>query len=172
MLRHYRASVAATGGARLGLLTAIAGASYFFVWAVAGLAAFTVGVTLAAIEMRQPAVSRAVPIARVLIVLIAGSLQFTPWKTRHLSRCREMRHDTLPATAFSALRQGIRLGVRCVYCCANLTVILLLIGVMDLRAMAVVTAAINAERLPRLGERVARATGAAIVAAALILYTF
>jgi len=37
--------------------------------------------------------------------------------------------------------------------------ILLVIGVIDLRAMAVVAAAITVERLAPAGERVARATG-------------
>jgi predicted metal-binding membrane protein len=48
-------------------------------------------------------------------------------------------------------------------------VILLVIGVMDLRAMAIVTAAITAERLVPAGERVARAIGAVTVGAGLIL---
>jgi predicted metal-binding membrane protein len=169
MLLRYRAAAATTGGTRLGLLTAIASAGYFFVWTVVGIAAFAVGVTLAALEMRQATVSRTVPIAGSLTVLIAGSLQFTRWKARHLSRCRETGHDMPPTTAFTALRHGISLGLRCVYCCANLTVILLVAGVMDLRAMAVVTAAITVERLSPFGERVARATGALIVAAGLIL---
>jgi predicted metal-binding membrane protein len=46
---------------------------------------------------------------------------------------------------------------------------LLVIGVMDLRAMAVVTAAITAERLAPAGARVARAIGAVVVAAGLLL---
>lgn len=138
-----RDRVAASGGTRLGLVSV----GYFFVWMVAGVAAFAAGVTLAAIEMRWATVSRAVPIAGAVIVVIAGSLQFTSWKARHLSRCRESLHVMAPPTAFIALRHGIRLGVRCVYCCANLTVILLVIGVMDLRAMAVVTAVITCERL-------------------------
>jgi predicted metal-binding membrane protein len=41
--------------------------------------------------------------------------------------------------------------------------ILLVIGVMDLRAMAFVGAAITAERLAPAGERVARAIGAVAV---------
>jgi predicted metal-binding membrane protein len=45
--------------------------------------------------------------------------------------------------------------------------ILLAIGVMDLRAMAVVTVAITAERLVPAGERVARLTGAVAVVAGL-----
>jgi predicted metal-binding membrane protein len=47
--------------------------------------------------------------------------------------------------------------------------ILLVIGVMDLRAMAVVTAAITVERLAPAGERVARVTGAVVVGAGLFL---
>jgi predicted metal-binding membrane protein len=41
--------------------------------------------------------------------------------------------------------------------------------VMDIRAMAVVAAAITAERLAPAGDRVARATGAVVVGAGLIL---
>ena len=48
---------------------------------------------------------------------------------------------------------GTVCGLHCTYCCAGLTVILLVIGVMDLRAMAVVTAAITAERLAPAGEQ-------------------
>jgi predicted metal-binding membrane protein len=47
--------------------------------------------------------------------------------------------------------------------------ILLVTGVMDLRAMAVVAAAIIVERLAPAGERVARATGAVVVGAGLFL---
>jgi hypothetical protein len=40
---------------------------------------FSLGVALAAIEMQQPALARAVPIAVGVVVLIAGSLRFTAW---------------------------------------------------------------------------------------------
>ncbi len=43
------------------------------------------------------------------------------------------------------------------------------IGVMDLRAMAVVTAAITTERLAPAGERVARAIGAVCAGAGMVL---
>jgi len=45
----------------------------------------------------------------------------------------------------------------------------LVVGVMNLRAMAVVAAAITVERLAPGGERVARATGAIVVGAGLFL---
>jgi predicted metal-binding membrane protein len=47
--------------------------------------------------------------------------------------------------------------------------ILLMIGIMDLRAMAVVTAAITVERIAPAGERIARAIGAVVVGAGLVL---
>ena len=47
--------------------------------------------------------------------------------------------------------------------------ILLVVGVMDLRAMAVVAAAITIERVAPAGVRIARAVGAVAVAAGLAL---
>ena len=47
--------------------------------------------------------------------------------------------------------------------------VLLVVGVMDLRAMAAVTVAITVERLAPAGERVARANGLVAVAAGLCL---
>jgi predicted metal-binding membrane protein len=167
----YRRAVGRTGKTRLGLLTALVGVGYFFVWTLFGMAVFPLGVGLAAVEMQRPALARAVPIAVGVIVLIAGSLQFTAWKAHHLACCREApgRGRTLPADAGTAWRHGLRLGLHCSHCCAGLISILLVIGVMDLRAMALVTAAITVERLAPAGERVARALGAIVVGAGLFL---
>lgn len=151
----------AIGGTRINWLTALVGASYFLVWALFGMAVFPLGASLATIEMRTPALARAAPTAAGVVVLIGGMLQFIAWKSHHLA-CWRVEHDrcrTLPADTRTAWRHGLRLGVQCSYCCANLTAILLVIGVMDLRAMAVVTAAITAERLAPAGQRIARATG-------------
>src|SRR5213592_4603535 len=89
MLWRYRQAVGGPGETRLGRLTALVGVGYFFVWTLFGMAAFPLGVALAAVEMQQPALARAVPIAVGVVVLMAGALQFTAWKTRHLACCRE-----------------------------------------------------------------------------------
>jgi predicted metal-binding membrane protein len=171
MLWRYRQAVVWTGEARLGRLTALVGTGYVFVWTAFGMAVFALGVALAAVFMQQPALARAVPVAMGVAVLIAGSLQFTPWKARQLACCREApgRGRTLPADAATAWRHGLRLGLHCSYCAAGLTAILLVLGVMELRAMAVVGAAITIERLAPAGERVARAIGAVVVGAGLLL---
>jgi predicted metal-binding membrane protein len=171
MLWRYRQAVDGTGETRLSRLTALVGVGYFFVWMVFGMAAFPLGVALAAVEMQLPALARAAPMAVGVAVLIAGALQFTTWKAHHLACCRKTpgRCRTLPADAGTAWRYGVRLGLHCSYCCVGLTAILLVMGVMDLRAMAVVTAAITAERLAPAGEHVARAVGAVVVGAGLLL---
>jgi predicted metal-binding membrane protein len=171
MLMRYRRAVGAANQGRIGRLTAIASAGYFSVWTALGIAAFPLGVALAELEMREPAIARAVPFVAGAIVLIAGLLQFSPWKARQLACCREEPDccRRMKADARTAWRHGVHLGLRCSLCCAGPTAILLVLGVMDLRAMAVVTAAITAERLAPAGESVARALGAVVVAGGLFL---
>jgi predicted metal-binding membrane protein len=70
---------------------------------------------------------------------------------------------------YQAVGRGIRLGLHCCYCTAGYTAILLVAGVMDLRAMALVTAAISAERLAPSAQRVSRALGVLLTAAGLFL---
>ncbi len=171
MLRRYRRAVAPAGAARLGRGTALVAVGYFAVWTAFGVAAYPVGVGVAAVGMRQPALARAGPVAVGLVVLIAGALQFTAWKAHHLACCREVPGPgrTLPADVGTAWRHGVRLGLHCTRCCAGLTAILLVTGVTDVRVMTFVAAAITAERVAPAGERVARAIGAGVVVAGLVL---
>jgi predicted metal-binding membrane protein len=171
MLWRYRQAAGRTGEPHPARLTVLVSLGYFSVWTVLGMAAFALGVALAALEMQQAALACAVPLAVGVIVLLAGALQFTTWKAHQLECCRAAPGPCLrlPADAGSAWRHGLCLGLRCSYCCAGPTAILLVVGVMDLRAMAVVTAAITLERLAPAGERVARAVGALVVAAGLWL---
>ena len=171
MLWRYRRAVRGAAGRRLGRLTALVGAGYFLVWTMVGIAAHATGVALAEVAMWQPALARLAPIAVGAVVSIGGALQFTAWKTRHLACCRGAPGPgrTLPANTVTALRHGLSLGVHCTYCCGGMMAILLVIGVMDLRAMAAMTAFITAERLAPGGEGVARAIGAVIVGAGVLL---
>jgi predicted metal-binding membrane protein len=135
---------------RSGWRTALVGIGYFFVWTLFGMAVFPLGIALATVEMQRPSLARAV--------------QFTPWKARHLACCR-----TLPPDTGNPWRHGLRLGLHCTFCNAGLTAILLVLGVMDLRVMAVVTVAMTAERLAPDGERAARAIGVIVVGSGLFL---
>src|SRR5882757_7216642 len=89
MLWRYRLVVGRAGHTRLGRLTTLVGAGYFFVWTVFGMAVFALGAVLAEVEMRLPSLSRAVPLAISVVILVAGALQFTRWKTHRLACCRQ-----------------------------------------------------------------------------------
>ncbi len=147
--------------AGLGRLTALVGVGYFVVWTVFGMAVFPLSAALA----------RATPIVVGVLVLLAGFLQFTAWKAHHLACCREAGRDRVPADAGTAWRHGLRLGLHCTKCNVGLMAILLGLGVMDVRAMVAVAAAITVERLAPApaGERVARATGVVVVGAGFFL---
>ena len=170
-LWRYRQAVGGTGGMHLGRLTALVGMGYFFVWTVFGVAAFPLGAVLAANEMQHPLLARAVPIGVGVVVLIAGLLQFSAWKARHLACCRDLpwRGRTVPAAAGVAWRHGLHLGLHCSRCCVGLMTSFLVVGVMNLRAMAVAAAIITVESLVPSGTRVARAIGAVLVGTGLFL---
>ena len=171
MLMRYRRALDMRTDSRVNAHTALVSFGYFSVWTLLGAVVFPLGVAIAAVETRLPALTHVAPIAVGVVVLIAASLQFTAWKARRLAWCRDTpaRESTLTADARSAWRHGLCLGVHCAESCAGLMAILLVIGVMDLRAMAAVTAAITVERLAPNGQIVARAIGTVGVAAGLCL---
>jgi predicted metal-binding membrane protein len=162
MLRRYRQAVNARGSIHSGGLTALVGAGYCSVWAALGLVALLL--------MQVPAIAQAGPRAIGVVMAIAGALQFTPWKAQQLACCRRAASASSSGNeAGLALRHGLRLGFHCTCCCAGSTAILLVGGLMDLRAMTLATAAITAERLAPSGEQVAKAIGVVVVAAGLWL---
>jgi predicted metal-binding membrane protein len=152
------------GGHRRAMQAVGVAAGYFGVWASVGLVLFPVGVGFNALAMRSEILSQATPLLGGLVVTIAGALQFTSWKTRALVCCR-LEEDCAGSewmNPLDGLRAGARLGLNCAYCCAGLTAVLLVTGLMDLVAMTLVTIAISAERLTS-ALLVARVVGAGML---------
>jgi predicted metal-binding membrane protein len=172
MLHRYRDAVGTGGEGRLGELTALVMLGYFTVWATLGMVVFPLGVAVTMAETRLPMLARAVPTIIGVVVLAASLLQFGARKARHLACWRETSACLHPigADAQNAWRHGVRLGIGCIKCSAGPTMSLLAIGVMDLRAMAVVTAAITLERLLPAEARAAKAVGSVgLVAGAVMI---
>jgi predicted metal-binding membrane protein len=170
VLWRYRAAMERGGRQHSGWLAALAGAGYFFTWATLGVLVFAAGMLLAIVEMQSPWLSHGIPAAAGAVVLIAGALQFTRWKTHHLECCRVNVSSchTWPSRVHSAWQFGLRLGIHCCLCCAGLTAILLVVGVMDLRAMLAITAAITLERLAPAAWRAAQVIGVVAIATGLV----
>ncbi|WP_250516068.1 DUF2182 domain-containing protein [Caballeronia sp. INDeC2] len=135
-------------------------AGYAFVWTMTGVAAFVLGAIFTEVVTRAPVIARCVPFASGAVVSMAGMLHCSTWRARLLARCHDMR---------SAWRDGVRLGLHCVYCCAGLTATLFVFGVMDLLAMALVTLAITAERLLPSFKRVPQVIGIVLVMLGFVL---
>jgi predicted metal-binding membrane protein len=134
---------------------------YLAVWTTYGLAAYLLGMELPD--------SSWLPGAGLAL---AGLYQLTPAKESCLRRCRAplgfvMEHwRGGPAGAFS---MGIEHGAWCAGCCTGLMVALFALGMTSLAWMAAVALLILGEKALPGGERLARVTGLALVAAGVVV---
>jgi predicted metal-binding membrane protein len=172
VLWRYGRTLGRAGELPPAVLTGLVAGGYLLMWTVLGAAVYPLGAAIMTMAMRHPALGRALPVATGLVVLLAGALQLTRWKARHLACCRNEPYGCRRASsagAFGALRQGLRLGLHCSQCCAGLTAALLVTGIMSWPAMLAATVAINLERLAPGGERIARVIGVAVIGAGSLL---
>jgi predicted metal-binding membrane protein len=146
--------------------TLVAG-GYFFIWTIVGVVLFPAGAMLAHLALRSESISRAMPVASGVALLLTGLNQFAPWKSRQLDCCRAQPPSELDSAR--ALRFGLHLGAHCVGCCLGFMLMLMVLGVMNLTAMLLVTIGITLERLVAHPIRIARGTGAAIAIAGLVM---
>ena len=168
-MRRYHRALGEMRLAHAGPLTALFAIGYIGVWAAIGVVVFAISGGLAWAAIREPALFHAQALIAGVVVVSAGAVQLTRWKAHHLARCREAFAFSSPRHAAMAWQDGLRFGVHCALSCAGPTATLLAIGIMDLRAMAVITAAVTGERLMPGGARVARGTGALALGVGLIL---
>jgi predicted metal-binding membrane protein len=144
--------------------------SYIALWSATGLLAYGVAVGGDALaETSSWLMTNAARIGGVLLVA-AGIYQLTPLKTVCLSKCRTPMSFILGSWRdgkAGAVRMGLEHGVYCLGCCWMLFAILFPLGMMNVAAMAVITAVIYAEKVFSWGRRIAQ--GAAIV---LVAYGF
>jgi Predicted metal-binding integral membrane protein len=164
--RHLRAMRMPGAGPH----TMLFAAGYAAVWFAIGLAMFATSAALSPMGMAPPMELPLGPRAGA-VLLCVGALQLTPWKARQLRRCRHACVTTRPVTtsAVSAWWNGCRFGLDCGLSCAGPMAALLVVGVMDMRAMVLTTVAITAERVLPGGARIARVTGALAVVAGLVM---
>jgi len=95
-------------------LDVLAGVGYFAVWAAIGAGVYVVGIALAQAEVRWATLARVIPIARGVVLVVAGLVQLTFWKARHLQCYREGCLDV--AHPGASWRRGIALGSHCAAC--------------------------------------------------------
>ena len=138
VLVRYRRDVGGTSAMKAVFLMALLALGYFAVW-------MAIGVVVLPFTSLIPRLSL---LGVAAIVSLAVAYQFTERKARDLACCRHMLRHARPraAAAGTALREGVRYGIHCVRCCANLMAIPLVLGTMSLWVMVLVGAVIAMER--------------------------
>jgi predicted metal-binding membrane protein len=133
--------------------TAALVAGYMVVWLAVGVAA-----------MSLP------ELPGVLVLGAAAAYQLTPLKRRCLNVCRSPLARVVhgwrdgPAGAF---RMGVENACWCLGCCVGLTLVLVALGMTSLVWLAVVGAAIYAEKATRAGVLAGRAVALALAVGAV-----
>ena len=165
----YRRATAFRGESHVVLLTFVVGAGYFLVWLLFGVVVYAMGRGITNAAMKWVEVSRTIPFAAAVALILAGSYQLTPWKTACLKHCRDPLELVAQhlGGARGAFRLGLHHGAFCAACCWALMLIQLVLGVMSLTVMVAVAVVIAFEKLLTRGETVARVIGTISVLAGI-----
>lgn len=110
------------------------------------------------------------------VLLASAAYQLSPLKAACLRHCRSplslfMQHGHDLRRPTGAFVTGARHGLYCLGCCWMLMAVLVVLGTMELRWMAVIAAVIVLEKVTPFGERVALAASLAFLpVGALLLF--
>jgi len=142
--------------------------AYVAVWSAVSLVGMGAQAGLSAAGVLAPGGGVARPLVSVGVLLVAGVYQLSPIKHACLRRCRTplgfLLTEWRPGGA-GALRMGTRHGAECVLCCWAVMALMLVVGLHDLLWMGALTVFMLAEKALPGGHRLARASGAALLAA-------
>jgi predicted metal-binding membrane protein len=148
--------------------------AYLVVWTLFGVLAY--GLAVAAGRLADESMwvmDHAAQIGGAVLVL-AGLYQLSPLKRSCLAKCRTPVQFILTAWrdgTGGAFRMGLAHGSYCLGCCWLLFVILFPLGIMNVVAMAVITALIFAEKSLRIGRQLGQLAAVALISyGALVLF--
>jgi predicted metal-binding membrane protein len=154
------------------LNTVLAGVGYFTAWGAFGAIAFTAGFEISRAAMFSPQLSRWIPAAGGVSLVLAGIWQLTPLKQSCLNHCRDplmfLGHAYKPGV-WGGFRVGLHHGAFCAACCWALMLMQMVLGVMNLAVMAGVAAIIATEKLWKRGPLLARLVGAVSIVVGIVL---
>lgn len=147
-------------------------AGYLAVWTAFSALATLAQWALHKAALLSPAMAATSPALNGALLLAAGVFQWTPLKGACLKGCRSplsfLMSEWRDGSA-GAFVMGLRHGFYCLGCCWILMALLFVAGVMNLLWVAVIALFVMAEKILARGELVGRITGAALVAAGVVL---
>jgi predicted metal-binding membrane protein len=140
------------------LPTLLFAAGYLAVWTGYGLVAYAIFSLVTSLDVGWIAWDERGPYLAGGVIVAAGIYELTPLKRRSVRRCRNARY---PGNAF---RSGLAHGLDCLGSSAGLMAVLFMLGVMSIFWMAVVAAAILAEKVLPRGPQLVPLFAVALVA--------
>ena len=148
--------------------------AYLLTWTLFGVLAYFAALGAEKLAGRSVWLMDNITLLGGVVLIAAGLYQLSPLKHVCLSKCRSPLQFVLHhwrSGYGGAFRMGIEHGAYCLGCCWLLFVILFPLGIMNLVAIALVTALILAEKSLSLGRRISwMAAGVLIIYGALVIF--
>ncbi len=147
---------------------------YFLAWAVFSILATLLQAALTEAALLTPQMASADNILGGILLIIAGTYQWSPFKERCLAKCRAplffiQRHGGFQKRALPSLTLGLRHGLFCIGCCWALMLMLFVGGVMNLTWIAGIAALVLVEKTLSDGRTVSRVFGFGLILGGLSL---
>ena len=139
---------------------------YLLVWTLAGVAAYVLATGLDWLASQSMWLTDNANRIGGVVLIAAGLYQLSPLKNTCLAKCRTPLQFVMTSWrdgAGGAVRMGIEHGAYCLGCCWLLFVILFPLGMMNIAALALLTALIFAEKVLPVGRAVSAIAGVALV---------
>ena len=148
------------------------GFGYIAVWIAFSACAALVQWALHEASLLSPTMAAVSPLLGGTILIAAGVYQLTPAKGMCLTQCQSPLGFLVSRWrdgASGALQMGLRHGAYCLGCCWALMGVLFAVGVMNLAWVAAISVFILLEKTGRLGARVSRIGGVAMIAFGILV---
>jgi len=145
---------------------------YLVVWTAFSATATLAQWGLHKAALLSPAMVVTSPLLSGGLLVAAGVFQWTPLKRACLKGCRSPLSFLMSewrGGKSGAFVMGLRHGAWCLGCCWVLMALLFVAGVMNLLWVALIALLVMAEKILARGELLGRVTGAALVAAGVVL---
>jgi predicted metal-binding membrane protein len=146
-------------------------AAYLIVWTLFGSLAFAAASGIQMVMKLSMLSMETTARLGGLVLVLAGIYQLTPLKRVCLTKCQTPVSFILSSWrdgVGGAFRMGLRHGAFCLGCCWLLFVILFPIGIMNVAAMAVITALIFAEKSLKFGRTIGSIAGLGLIGYGLL----
>jgi predicted metal-binding membrane protein len=162
--RLYARTVVTSRPARIAGLVA----GYLGVWAVAGLPAYGFARMAGWLAGAHPVAAR---ILAVTVFATCGVYQLSSLKDKCLAHCRSPIATLLRYGSYRGRFRDVMVGAHhggfCLGCCWNLMAVLIVLGTMNIVAMAGLAAVVLAEKVARRGLLIGRLAGFAAIGLAV-----